>query len=83
MTKAEQSKRVISEALLRLLKYHEYSKITLQAIVDEAGVSRMALYRNFESKDAVIKYYLDQVTDNFILNLNPWISSWSEQSETA
>lgn len=67
MTKAEQSKRAISEALLRLLKHHEYGKITLQAIVDEAGVSRMAFYRNFESKDAVIKYYLDQVTDNFIV----------------
>ena len=80
MTKAEQSKRAISDALLRLLKNQEYGKITLQAIVDEAGVSRMALYRNFESKDAVIKYYLDQVTDNF---LNPWISSWPEQSETA
>ena len=66
MTKAEQSKRAISEALLRLLKNHEYGKITLQAIVNEAGVSRMAFYRNFESKDAMIKYYLDHVTDDFI-----------------
>lgn len=66
MTKAEQSKQAISEALLRLLKNMEYSKITLQNIVDEAGVSRMAFYRNFESKDAVIKYYLDKITDDFI-----------------
>ena len=67
MNKAEQSRRAISEALLRLMTDHEYGKITLQNIVDEAGVSRMAFYRNFESKEAVIRYWLKGVTDRFVM----------------
>lgn len=66
MKKAEQSRRAISEALLRLMKTREYSKITLQNIVDEAGVSRMAFYRNFESKEGVIRYWLKGVTEQFV-----------------
>lgn len=66
MNKAEQSKRAISEAMLRLMKDREYNKITLQNIVDEAGVSRMAFYRNFESKEDVLRYWLKGVTDRFV-----------------
>lgn len=68
MNKAEQSKERISQALLRLLKKQEYQKITIQDIVDEAQVSRMAFYRNYESKDQIVKDYLDKVTDDFIRN---------------
>lgn len=68
MNKAEQSKERISQALLRLLKKHEYQKITIQDIVDEAQVSRMAFYRNYENKDQIMKDYLDKVTDDFIRN---------------
>ena len=67
MNKAEQSKRAISEAMLRLMKDREYNKITLQNIVDEAGVSRMAFYRNFESKEDVLRYWLKGVTDRFVV----------------
>ena len=66
MNKGEQSRRAISEALLRLMMDNEYSKITLQNIVDNAGVSRMAFYRNFESKEDVIRYWLKGVTDQFV-----------------
>lgn len=66
MDKATQSKEAISNSLMQLLNEKEYFKITIQDIVDRAKVSRMAFYRNFNNKDEIIKYYLDNITDNFI-----------------
>lgn len=66
MNKAQQSKQYISEALLRLLCVKDYCKITIQDIVDEAQVSRMAFYRNYDSKAQIIKEYLDWITDEFM-----------------
>ncbi len=68
MKKSEQSKELLSEALIILLKKKDYNKITIQNIVDKAGVSRMAFYRNFNDKDDIIKYYLDKITDEFVAN---------------
>lgn len=66
MNKAEYSKRAIIEALLQLLKTENYHDLTIQRIVDEAQVSRMAFYRNFGTKDAIMKLHLDRVTDDFM-----------------
>lgn len=66
MDKATQSKERLSGALLELLKTVPYEDITVQRISDHAGVSRMAFYRNFDSKDDVIRYYLKKQTDHFL-----------------
>ena len=66
MDKATQSKERISEALLRLLRRAPNAEITIQSLADCAGVSRMAFYRNFDSKDEVIRYYLEKQTDRFL-----------------
>ncbi len=66
MNKAEYSRRSMAEALIRLLKTHDYQSLTIQQIVDEAKVSRMAFYRNFKSKDEILKYHLDRITDDYI-----------------
>ncbi len=66
MDKATQSKERLSGALLELLKTVPYEDITVQKISDHAGVSRMAFYRNFDSKDDVIRYYLEKLTDQFL-----------------
>ena len=67
MNKAEYSKRSIAEALLQLMETEDYDRITIQQIVDAAGVSRMAFYRNFESKDQILQYHVDRITDEFVL----------------
>ncbi len=66
MDKATQSKERLSGALLELLKTVPYEDITVQIVSDHAGVSRMAFYRNFDSKDDVIRYYLKKQTDHFL-----------------
>ena len=53
------------------MKKQDYNAITIQDIVEKAGLSRMAYYRNFHSKDEILKYYLDQITDFFILDQQP------------
>lgn len=60
------SKNDLADALVLLLQKKEYRKISIQDIVDRAGLSRMAYYRNFESKDDILRFYLDKITDRFI-----------------
>lgn len=59
------SKQYISEALIALLQVKEYDKITIQDIVDKAGLSRITYYRNFNNKDEIIIYYLEYNTQDF------------------
>ena len=49
------TKDCIYEALWELLKQYPYNTITITQIANKAGVSRNAIYRNFESKDLIIK----------------------------
>ncbi len=64
------SKKYISEALIYLMKKKDYSSITNKDITDKAGLSHITIYRNFNSKDEIIKYYLDTITEDFIRESN-------------
>lgn len=60
----------ITEALFILMKKQDFSKITITDITTKAGVGRVSFYRNFESKEDVIKKHLDKITDRFIEQMN-------------
>lgn len=60
------SKQDLAETVFILLKTKPYEQITIQDIVDRAGFSRMAYYRNFKSKDEVLQYYLHKITQDFL-----------------
>ena len=45
----------ILSALLELMKTQEFSAISIQAVVNAAGVGRASFYRNFGSKEDVLK----------------------------
>ena len=47
----------ITEALLDLLKKNDLNKISISALCDEAGVGRASFYRNFNSKEDILKKY--------------------------
>lgn len=68
--RSELSKQYIAEAFLHLLKNNDYDKISVQQIADKAGLSHMAYYRNFKSKDEILIYHLDKITGEFIKNSN-------------
>ncbi len=65
-TRIEESKKLIAESLISLMKKKEFTFITNKDITDNAGLSHITIYRHFDSKDDIIKYYLDNITDNFI-----------------
>lgn len=55
MDKENLSKKYIIEALLILMDTNDYNKITITDITKKAGFNRVTFYRNFNSKDEIIK----------------------------
>ena len=51
-------KGYISDGLLLLMAKRDYTDITISEITNKAGVNRSTYYRNFVSKEDVIKFYL-------------------------
>lgn len=68
MNKADQSKLKLTRAMLDLLGKKSFSEISIQDIVDLAGVSRMAFYRNYHNKIEIVRDYVHQVTQDFIVH---------------
>ena len=57
----------IIEALLLLMKKKEYKDISITEICERAGVTRMSFYRNFDSKEDILKKWLTRITDSFLV----------------
>ena len=51
----------MADALLMLMAKKDYANITISEITQKAGVNRSTFYRNFTSKDNIIKYYFNQI----------------------
>ena len=51
----------IFTSLIALMEKREYQDITITSITKKAGVSRMAYYRNYRSKDDIFISYLDEL----------------------
>ena len=66
MDKKSFTKYCLATSLFELLQDKEYNDISIQDIVDKAGFSRMAYYRNFKDTDEILTYYLSSYTENFI-----------------
>ena len=58
---AQQSQRMITDALFRLMMRKPFAAITITEICEEAGVGRKTFYRNFELKEDVIAFRLDEL----------------------
>ena len=68
MNKGSESNRLAKEcivtALVELMKIHDYDSITITDIAKKAGVSRMAYYRNYTSKDDILNKYIEEVGES-------------------
>lgn len=70
----------ITDALLKLMTTHEFENITITDIVNEAGVGRASFYRNYTSKEDVLKKHLLRLLKewgtDFEVQCNPdWLTS--------
>ncbi|WP_305151537.1 TetR/AcrR family transcriptional regulator [uncultured Dubosiella sp.] len=55
---SENSKQWIADALFQLMETAPFSEITNKQITDKAGLSHITIYRNFDSKEEIVEYYL-------------------------
>lgn len=58
--------KYITDALFDLMKEKPYHDITITEIIQRANVVKMSFYRNFSSKEDVIKRWITQVTEDFL-----------------
>ena len=56
----------IVTALLQLRQKKAFDRISITELCRKAGVSRMSFYRNFESKEDVLKKWCAGITDRFV-----------------
>ncbi len=55
---AKLTQECIATALMMLMESKDYDDISVTELTEKAGVSRMAYYRNYESKDDILINYL-------------------------
>ncbi|MDC2817424.1 TetR/AcrR family transcriptional regulator C-terminal domain-containing protein [Leuconostoc suionicum] len=60
------TREAITTALVKLLRYQTFDRISISAIVKLAGVSRTAYYNNYQSKTDI----LTDLINNFINDIN-------------
>ena len=73
------SKRRITDALLELMQSAPFSRITIKDIVDRAGLTRQTFYHNFDSKEDVLYYRLDEYIEGFIRYLSAHqVDTWED-----
>ena len=57
----------ITDALLLLMRKRDYRDISITEICKKAGVTRMSFYRNFESKEDILKKWIGAITNDFLI----------------
>ncbi|WP_054957939.1 TetR/AcrR family transcriptional regulator [Paenibacillus dakarensis] len=70
----EESNRItrlcIESALVLLMKERSFNEITITEIVKKAGVSRTAYYRNYSSKEDILRSLIDEMAIKVIEAMN-------------
>ncbi len=70
--RSKQTKRTrkwIFNATMKLLGKKPYDEIKIANITDEAGVARQSFYRNFDSKDDILRKYIEDMVEEYIVAL--------------
>lgn len=60
----------ITDALFILMARKKFEDISITEIADKAGVTRVSFYRNFNTKEEVIKTWIFNVTNSFLTKSN-------------
>jgi AcrR family transcriptional regulator len=64
-SQAVESRNKVKDALLTLMKQYPYKDITITQICQEAQIVRQTYYRNFDSKDDILEFYLDNMVQQY------------------
>lgn len=55
------ARECITTALIKLTKEKPLSSISVSELTEKAGVSRMTYYRNYSSKEEILRSYMNQI----------------------
>ena len=69
------------EALYQLLKVKKYGDIKISEIIKKAGISRATFYRNFSTKDDIVKIQVRVFFESFYLSLQEYTLTSGEEDE--
>ena len=69
------------EAMIKLLKNHQYGDITVSDVIKKAGISRATFYRHFKSKEDVIRINIDMFFRSFNENIIAYTKQNGEEDE--
>ncbi|MBA3873568.1 MAG: TetR/AcrR family transcriptional regulator [Anaerolineae bacterium] len=61
-SRVRRTRKIIQEALINLTVEKGYNRISVQNIVDRAGINRSTYYRHYLDKDDLLSKYMDDVT---------------------
>ncbi len=71
----EESKKMIADALMQLLKTDSLEEITISQIAAEAKIGRNTFYNHFQKKEEILQYVMEQLLvdarNTFIREDNP------------
>ena len=67
---AMRSQKELTDALITLMYDHPYNEITVKQILLESGLARKTFYRNFDSKDDVLKSLIRKILDEYFDMIN-------------
>ena len=74
MNNEKRAKDYITEGLFQLMERKDYHNITITDITKRAGVNRVTFYRNFNSREEVIKNYLENA-------FKDWGKQWEDSGD--
>jgi AcrR family transcriptional regulator len=89
------TREAAQEALFLLMKEQDYEEIRITDIIRRSGISRSAFYRNYKTKDdvlrdavgdmasLVIRAFTTDVEENWRIILPVQISSWCSRTDTS
>jgi AcrR family transcriptional regulator len=77
--KAIETKNKIYEAAKELFKQYDYESVSVDSIVEVAGVSKGTFYVHFESKDALVILLMNDYVNLADLNYKSFLTSLSDQ----
>lgn len=63
------TKNILADSLISILKNKQYNDITITDIAKISNINRSTYYRNFSSKDEIIKFYFNNILKEFLKKL--------------
>lgn len=73
-------KREIINAVIQLMTKKTYMDITVTEIINSAQVARASFYRNFNSINDVIDAIVDDISEEFLEDIYPVLTSMDERT---